>query len=103
MSTAGVTPTSPIMLNTSGAFTRVVYNYIKRADATAITTSNGVDTIAGTGDDDNSALTAVQVALKNAFVGPTSVSCANDRNIINYGFAPVPAGSTYLCGARRDS
>ena len=101
--TPGVTPTSPIMLNTGGAFTRVVYNYIKREDAVAITSSAGTDTIPGNGDDDNTALTAVQVALKNAFVGPTSVTCSNDRTITNMGFAPVPAGSTYLCGARRDS
>jgi len=103
MNTPGVTATSPIQLNTAGAFTRTVYNYIKRADAVAITTSNGTDTIAGTADDDNTQLTAVQVALKNAFVGSTSVVCSNDRTIINMGFAPVPAGSAYLCGARRDS
>jgi len=103
MATAGVTPTSPVQLNTAGAFTRVVYNYIKRADAVAITTSNGVDTIAGTADDDNTQLTAVQAALKGAFVGSTSVVCSNDRTIINNGFAPIPAGSAYLCGVRRDS
>lgn len=99
----GSGPTSPVMLNPNGAFTRTVYNAVRRTDATAIGNSLGVDGIANTGDDDNSGLNAVQIALKGAFVGPNSVLCANSTTLINNGFAPVKSGATFACGAPRTS
>lgn len=95
--------TSPVMLNPNGANTRTVFNVVKRADATAIDASLGVDGIANTGDDVNSGLTDVQLALKQAFVGPNSVLCQNTSTTINYGFAPVKSGATFACGAPRTS
>lgn len=95
--------TSPVMLNPNGAFTRTVYNVVRRADAVAISASAGTDGILGTQDDDNSSLNETQIAIKDAFAGPTSASCSALSTIVNYGFAPVKAGSTYECGARRDS
>lgn len=86
---------SPLMLNPGGANVRTVYNAIRRADGDAIAAS----VVAG----NNDGLDSVQVALKAAFHGSNSYLCSDLVTIIKYGFAPVPAGATYECGAQRTS
>lgn len=80
---------SPIMLNSSGANTRTVYNVVRRTDG---------DAIAGGG-----ALDPVQTALKAAFDSGSSFLCSDTGTIIKYGFAPVPNNATYTCGVQRTS
>jgi hypothetical protein len=96
--------TSPVMMNPDGAFTRTVFNVIRRSDAEAITAVLGADGIYGTADDVSpESLTATQQKIAETFVSSSAVVCSDDNTIINYGFAPVKVGATFACGARRDS
>ena len=97
--TDGVVSQSPVVTNSNFAKVRTVYNVIRRADQTAIEASFGIDGIANTSDDSNGSLTATQIAIKAAFVGPNSIVCSNTGTLTNYGFMPIPSGAAYACGA----
>ncbi len=86
---------SPLMLNGNGANVRTVYNVVRRADGDAIAAS----VVAG----NNDGLSAIQIALKEVFHGTGSYLCSDNVTLIKYGFAPVPEGATYECGAQRTS
>jgi len=90
ITTYGTDYRSPVTTNAGGSYVRTMYNAIRGLDAAAIEAG-------GT-------LTAAQTALKNAFVGSTSVLCsaAGQAVLINNGFAPITSLS-FPCGTRQVS